>query len=259
MKLQATRFFAASLLIAGASLSVITPARADASPPDVFTTANDVWSFEVVPYAWLPGIKGDITVNGRTADIDQSFSDIFKTVKFAADGLAIARYNNWLIYTQLDFFNLSTTQLKDAPTRGSFSTKELFYTAAAGYRINGWASGQTFDILLGAQGLHLDNTLSFYQFGSANKTTNVVDGIVMLRPSIQFTQHWIFNPSLSFGAGDNNHTYQLQPQFQYQFNSTWELRFGYRKMHYKFTGKNNDNNELNLNLGGPIIGFGATF
>jgi hypothetical protein len=49
----------------------------------------------------------------------------------------------------------------------------------------------------------------------------------------------------------------LQPQFQYQFNSTWEIRFGYRKLHYKLTGDRN--NTLNLNLAGPLIGFGATF
>ena len=246
---------AAFLIIAGAPCSV--QAAGDNADSAVFVTADNTWSFEIVPYAWLPGLKGDVTVRNYNVNIDQSFSDIFKTVKFAADVLGIARYNNWLIYTQVDYFSLSTSKLDHPPARGSFDSKETFYTAAAGYRFNGWTAGQTFDVLVGAQGLNIDNTLTFYQLGRFEKTRSVVDAVFVLRPSFQFSQHWLFNPTISVGVGSNNDTYQLQPQFQYQFNSTWELRFGYRKMHYKFTGDRN--NTLNLNLAGPLIGFGASF
>jgi hypothetical protein len=246
---------AAALLAAAGALGM---AAADENgTPAVFVTNNNTWSFEVVPYAWLPGLKGDIDVRNYNVDIDQSFSDIFKTVKFASDVLGIARYQDWLIYTQVDYFSLSTSQLENAPARGSLDSKETFYTAAAGYRFNGWTSGQTFDVLAGAQGLNIDNTLTLYGIGRVEKTRSVVDGVFVLRPSFQLSQHWLFNPTLSAGAGDNNYTFQLQPQFQYQFNSTWEIRFGYRKMHYKFTGDRE--NTLSLNLAGPVIGFGARF
>jgi hypothetical protein len=255
MKIKQGLALVAALLVGAATPYCVQAADAD---PGVFVTANDTWSFEVVPYAWLAGLKGDINIGNRSASIDQDFSDIFKAIKIAADGLFIARYNDWLIYTQVDFFNLNTSQLSNGPERGDLGSKQLFYTGAFGYRFNGWASGQTFDVLLGAQGIRIENTLTLFNVGSASHTNNVVDAVFILRPSFQFSQHWLFNPTLSVGGGDSNSTYQLQPQFQYQFNSTWELRFGYRKMHYKFTG-NNDNNTLNLNLGGPLIGFGATF
>jgi hypothetical protein len=256
---------AASLLILVGAAG-IQKAVADAPPPDVFATANDTWGIEVAPYAWLPGLKGDATIRGYNTGIDQSFSDIFKTVKIAADGLMVARYNNWVVYGQLDFFNLNTTQLSDAPARGSFGTKELFYLAAGGYRFNGWWSGSSFDVMLGAQGIHLDNTLTLYQIGSVSRTNNVVDPVFILRPNFQFGQHWVINPTYSIGAGDGNKTYQLQTWVEYKFNATWDLRVGYRKMHYKFTGTGDrnylnpdDNDYLNLNLQGPLIGFGATF
>jgi hypothetical protein len=248
------------MLAAATALTVIAgapfTARA-ADDPAFFVTANDTWSVEITPYAWLPGIKGDVTVRDFTVGVDQSFNDIFKSVKFAADALSIARYNNWLIYSQIDYFSLSTTQLDNPPARGSLSTKDILYLVGAGYRINGWSSGQTFDFLLGVQGLHIDNTLTFYQLGSASKTNNIVDAVFMVRPSFQFSQHWLFNPTMSVGGGDSKLTYQLQPQFQYQFNSTWEMRFGYRRLSYDVNSTRGNN--IDVRMSGPLIGFGATF
>jgi hypothetical protein len=254
--MRATHRFAAALLMAAVGLP-FTAFAVSGDAPAVFVTKDDTWSIELVPYAWLPGLKGTVTVRDYSVGIDQSFSDIFKTVKFAADGMAIARYNDWLIYTQVDYFNLSTSQLSNPPARGSFDTKETYYTVAAGRRWNGWTSGLTFDFLIGAQGLNLNNTLTFYRFGSRQRTSDNVDIIAMLRPMMQLSQHWILNPTFSGGGGGSNSTYQLQPQVQYQFNSTWELRFGYRKMWYGFSGQRNGNNDLSL--AGPLIGFGATF
>jgi hypothetical protein len=248
-------------MLAAAALSLMASAplvaiAADADP-GIFVTPTDAWSIEITPYAWLPGIKGDITVRNTTVGVDQSFSDIFKSVKFAADALGIARYNNWLIYTQIDYFSLSTTQLENAPARGSLATKDTLYLVGAGYRINGWSSGQTFDFLLGAQGLHIDNTLSLYRIGEFSSSNNVVDAVVMVRPSLQLSQHWLFNPTMSIGGGDSKLTYQLQPQFQYQFNATWEMRFGYRRLSYNIDSSRGNN--LDVRMSGPLIGFGATF
>lgn len=253
MHLKQVLAAATLFVMAGAPLAAIA---AD-TDPDIFVTPTDAWSIEITPYAWLPGINGDVTVRDRTVGVDQSFSDIFKSLKFAADTLGIARYNNWLIYTQLDYFSLSTTQLENPPSRGSLATKELLYLVGGGYRINGWLPGQTFDFLIGAQGLHLENTLTFYQIGQFSASTNVVDAVFMVRPSFQFSQHWLFNPTMSIGGGDSKLTYQLQPQFQYQFNSTWEMRFGYRKLSYNINSSRGNN--VDVRLAGPLIGFGATF
>lgn len=253
--MQIKRILAATTLwvIAGAPLG----AMAADSDPGIFVTPTDAWSVEITPYAWLPGIKGDLTVRNFNVGVDQSFSDIFKSVKFAADALGIARYNNWLIYTQVDYFSLSTTQLENPPARGSLATKDTLYLVGAGYRINGWSSGQTFDLLLGAQGMHIDNTLTFDRLGRFSSSNNVVDAVVMLRPSFQFSQHWLFNPTMSIGGGDSKLTYQLQPQFQYQFNATWEMRFGYRRLSYNINSDRGNN--LDVRMSGPLIGFGATF
>ena len=44
------------------------------------------WKFEVAPYVWLPAMQGDLTVRGRTADIDLDLGDtldlLFDALKF---------------------------------------------------------------------------------------------------------------------------------------------------------------------------------
>ena len=243
-------------VVAGAPPSFAQTAG-DNADPTYFVTAEDKWSFEITPYAWLAGIKADVTVRDHTVTVDQSFNDILKSLKFAAAGLAIARYQNWLVWTQVDYFSLSTDQLDNPPARGSLDSKDTIYTVAGGYRFNGWTDRQTFDVLIGVQGLHIDNTLTLNRIGSFENTRNVVVPVFIVRPNLRLSKRWVFNPTLSFGGAGSKTTYQLQPQFVYQFNQTWQARIGYRKLHYKITSDRS--NTFDGSFSGPLIGFGATF
>jgi hypothetical protein len=236
-------------------VATMSTARADSAPPVVVTSDTSPWSIEISPYTWLAGMKGDVAVRDTRVGIDQSFSEILKYVKFAGDLLGVARYNNWVLYTQVDYFSMSTTQLEDPPARGSLDSKQLFYTAGAGYRF-GSTSDFSVDVLGGIQGIDVKHTLTFYGIGSAEKTRSAVDAMGMLRPAYSLG-HWLFDATLSAGGGSGNKLYQLGGEVQYRFNRTWEARVGYRKLNYKFTGDRD--NYLNLALSGPIIGFGATF
>src|SRR5262245_66686990 len=39
-------------------------------PPPPPSVLSRPWTFTVTPYAWLPFLQGDVTVKGRTVDID---------------------------------------------------------------------------------------------------------------------------------------------------------------------------------------------
>lgn len=63
------------------SLCCSTPSfAADVSAPVVKAAPPPprppVWTYTVMPYAWLPSINGSTTVKGRTADIDATFIDL---------------------------------------------------------------------------------------------------------------------------------------------------------------------------------------
>jgi hypothetical protein len=66
-----------------------------------------------------------------------------------------------------------------------------------------------------------------------------------------------FNPVLGIGAGDSDLAYELFPQFQYRINESMAARLGYRTVGWKFEGDND--NELNVNLAGLIVGLGWVY
>jgi len=246
---------AAALLLTAAGL---LPLQAAADTKDMYATATtDDWHFEITPYAWLAGVKGTVTVRDHPIAVDESFSDIFKYLKFGAGGLGIAHYKQWLIWTQIDYLYLNTDKLENPPSRGNVNLKFLFWTTAGGYQFNLWKEGQTLDVLLGAQGAAIRDKLTLYNINSWDNTRSVVDTVLILRPSFRITEHWRFNPTLSYGGGESEDTYQLQPQFQYQFTDRLEARIGYRKLHYNIRGDRS--NVLDLDIAGPLIGFGWTF
>lgn len=245
----------------GAALATLSPlpAQADTAANNGMYAAatTDNWHFEITPYVWTPGLSGTVTVHDHAFPVDETFSDIFKIVKFALSGLSVAEYRQWLIWTQVDYFYMNTDKLDEPPSRGNLNTKILLWTVGGGYRFPLWADGQTLDVLIGEQGADMKNTITAYNIGSVENTRDVLDTVVILRPSFQLTKQLRFNPTLSYGQGDSDETYQLQPQLQYQFTDRMEARLGYRKMHYKITGDRN--NILDFNLAGPFIGFGWTF
>ena len=74
---------AGTLFLVFGALSWVCPISHAANLPstDGYTFVTPVaptgWQFRVTPYAWAPSVNGDVTVRGRTADIDFSFWDLF--------------------------------------------------------------------------------------------------------------------------------------------------------------------------------------
>lgn len=223
----------------------------------------DGWQLEITPYAWLAGLEGDVTVNGQEADFEKSFSDIVDAVELGGSLLAIAQYDRILIWGQVDYFSMSTDEMdvEDQPAGGTLDSKLLLGEVAVGYQLDGWMDGQTFDFLVGARTLHMENDLALKDGRAASRENDLVDPIFVMRPSIPVLPSKIdglrFNPTLAVGAGgDADLVYEMMPQFQYEISDTIAARLGYRTVGYKFKGDNNDENELNINLSGLFVGLG---
>jgi opacity protein-like surface antigen len=221
---------------------------------------------EITPYAWLAGLEGDITVNGQEADFEKSASDLLDAVDVGGSLLGVVQYDRFLFWGQVDYFSLSTDELdeQDQPQGGSLDSKMLLGEAAVGYQIDGWSEGQTFDILVGARVLSMENDLVVFDKGTRSKDSDLTDPMLVVRPSLPVFPSKIdglrFNPTLGIGGGgDSDLVYELFPQFQYQCTDSIAVRLGYRTVGYKFKGDNNEENELNVRLAGLIAGVGFTF
>lgn len=221
------------------------------------------WKFEITPYAWLAGMEGDVTVNGHEAEFDKSFSDLFDAVELGASLRLGAQYDRYVVGALVDYFSLSTDELDvdDQPENGSLDTKTLLTEAAVGYRIDGWAEGQSFVLMVGVRNLHLETDLEIDGHGTFSKDNDVTDAMFYLVPSMPVFPSKIdglrFNPILGIGAGDSDLAYELFPQFQYQITDTMAARLGYRTVGWKF--EDSDDNELNISMSGLIAGLGITF
>lgn len=218
---------------------------------------EDTWKVEFTPYVWAAGLDADVTIANRTANVDASFSDLLDNLDMAAAFLATAQYNSWVTWLQVDYLDMSTDFSK-GPASGSVDTEMTMSTFGFGYQFQGWKPGQTFDVLLGVRNLKLDNKLKLGALGEFGSDRSITDPVIIVRPSIPLSEHWRFNPTLSYGTGgDSEKTYELQPQFQYQAWKNGAFRFGYRKVGYDI--ESSRGNTFDGAFEGPFIGFGMTF
>jgi hypothetical protein len=259
-------------MVVGAVLMAVSVGFAQ--QPAAPAAGPEGWKFEVTPYMWLAGLEGDVTIKGQKAEFDKSFSDLIDYVDVAGSLLGVAQYDRYLFWGQVDYFSMSTDNVdeQDQPQGGSVDTKMLLGEAAVGYQIDGWMEGQTFDLLIGVRTLHMETDVKVDSHGTLSKDNDLVDPILVVRPSIPIFPSKItglrFNPTLGIGAGgDSDLVYELQPQLQYQITDNMAARVGYRRVGYKFKGDSAKNekvnltedDEMNISLAGLIVGLGVTF
>ncbi|WFM72429.1 hypothetical protein [Halomonas sp. CKK8] len=223
-----------------------------------FSTAHAQWSGEITPYLWAAGIDGDATIQGNDVEIDVGFDDLLDNTDLAGSVLGVLRRDRLVFWGQVDYFGLSTGAV-DTPSGASaeLETDSVIWTLAAGYQFDGWMPGQHVDVMLGARQLSLDNELSISGVGTFKRDKDYTDAVVVVRPSLPINERWLFNPTLSFGTGDSDSTWELWPQFQYKITDTWAARIGYRRLHYDIEG--DAGNEFDAAFHGLVVGFGGLF
>ena len=78
------------------------------TPPQI-DPDSDEWHFEVAPYLWAAALKGDLRVRNSTAQVDASFSDLFKQLDFAFATRFEAGRRRWRVILDENYMNLGTT------------------------------------------------------------------------------------------------------------------------------------------------------
>ena len=213
-----------------------------------------------MPYVWAAGIEGDVTIGAREIDVDVGFDDLLDKTDVAGSVIVRMNYNRLLFMGQIDFFSLSTDEIEtrrgDVGINGELESDTTIWTAAVGYRFDGWSPDQTIGVLLGARHIGLDNTLSLDTIGRFERDRDVTDGVLVLLPYLPLSENWAFSPNASIGTGDSDLTWELWPQFQYT-NGALAARIGYRRIHYDIQDDND--NEFDAAFHGLTLGIGFTF
>lgn len=216
------------------------------------------WEFEVVPYGWFCGFRGDVTVQGNDTHFVAELEDLFKNLEFAGSLEAVARNQNVVLVGSMDYFILnSDVEVGPAATPGTLETTESLGLIAIGYPMRVSEKVNT-DFLLGFQALRMDNDLTS-SAGNGSSSINVYDPLILLRIRAQLAKKLYLYAPLAVGgyAGDSDLVYDAQLQFQYLFTKNVDARLGYRIVGYDFY--ENDWDNLDFYQAGWTLGIGIRF
>lgn len=136
-----------------AIVAVLLLVAAIASAADDATPEPSPWTFEAMPYAWIPGNFGSATVKGRTADIDVTVKDALDLATggnaFTAGGWFALTYDRWTLfvdayggYAEERIAETVPTQLCTVSVDGRGKLKFDFVDVGLGYRLGQWTLPQ---------------------------------------------------------------------------------------------------------------------
>ena len=222
------------------------------------------WSFALSPYLWAPGTSSSVATRFGTLDTDATIGDVVSATDFALMGALEARNGRWGFIA--DLLHADLTERSDTPFGALFSrarveTRLTKLTGYAAYQV--YDDGQVaFDALGGFRAVSLDLDVSLSpgmlparSFGSSSSW---VDPLVGARARVALTDRW-FATALGdiggFGVGSDL-TWQILVTVGYQFDERWSVQGGWRHLSID---KEVNGRDVELDLGGPVLGFTVRF
>ena len=227
------------------------------------TTPEDKWNFVFSPYFWMAGLHGTAGVGNRTTQVEESFSDIFHSLKFALMGTFEARKNNIVVLTDLEYVSIEDDRATPGPlfSNATARFKTFIFDPEVGYSVwNNSERGASLDVLGGVRVWHVSSELNFgagiLPAQQLEGSRNWVDGIAAVRGKAAISKKAFVTAKADLGGGGSKFTYQLFGGAGYNVTPKIALIGGYRVLDVNYA-KNNF--IYNMNQRGPILGVGFKF
>ena len=225
-------------------------------------TASDEWSSRVALYGWAT--KLDATAshpNLPSVSVNRSFSDILKSIDFAAMGLVETRKGDFGLL--LDGMYV---QMKDgaSATRGPLTVDanlkmDLATLMLAGqYRISETTTSYA-DLILGVRGWSVKTDITIEPFAIQDKRSKQwADLMIGAKGTYDLNQDWFVSWSAMVGGFDlaSNWVNDLHVGVGYRINENSAVQLGYRYMDVDYSQGNFD---IDTKLGGLVLGIDYHF
>ena len=192
----------AAVVLALVTLGGTVAHAADAADAPSATPAPSKWEFDVLPYAWAPGIHGSLKVQGHAVDVGVTSSDVLKLVfhgnAFAAAGYFSAAYDRFSLfsdtfggYAEVHVNEHVPTQLCTLSVRARDKMKFVIGDVGFGYRLGEWTlPGRrrpfTLGVYTGSRYMYLSSKLSAQAgaVGGVQRAANVFESVAWADPLI---------------------------------------------------------------------------
>ena len=238
--------------------------------------AKSKWEFEVIPYLWMAGLDGAVTVRGSEAQGSASFSDLSSNLDFGAQAHVEARKDKWGIFFDVTYMDFSASgQTTRPPIPGTIeaevSLTEWLIEVGGLYQVAKWPFGKEKAIYLDVLGggryweLDMDLTLSNPDLGrSFNRSGSEdwVDPFVGLRLRADLSENFVLalrGDIGGFGVG-SDFSWNASVVLGYKITHLLSAWVGYRALSVDYeNGSGNDKFVYDVTMHGPMIGVGFSF
>ncbi len=256
-------------LLLGAALTLGASGFAAAQTP---AATPGAWQFEVTPYLWMAGLKGDVAgPNLPQTDVNVSFSDILNVLDFAAMGTFEARKDRWGFFVDGIYMKLSdgmTMSRAGAGPLGATLTanadvtiKQTLLSGGVAYRV---LEGSTpVDVIGGLRHVKievdgsLDVTLGPWgRSRSPGGDKSWTDAYVGARVQYPIADRWTLTGYADAGGSSGSSTWQAAVGASYDYSKDIAFRFGYRALNLDY---NKDGFLFDATMSGPYLAAAFRF
>jgi len=247
--------FGAILLIACGTSGSVSAAEADSD-------SQEDWDIHVGLPLWASGMKHTLGVDGREAEVDEDFSDIFDILDFAAGLNLEVRKSRWLFFANSLYAKIST----DAEPGGLLSglvdevdltTKEFDMDFGLGYDV---IPGRHFSLepFVGGRMTYIEVELEADPAGSFSRSRAWADPIFGGVATFRFGSHFaLFTEADIGGFGvSSDLTWQVQGGLEFSILRWPYMRLGYRHQETDFE---DGSFKYDIKKSGPLLELGLRF
>lgn len=212
-------------------------------------SAQEQWSYEMIPFLWAAGIEGREGVRGNSVEVDESFKDLLDFVNVGASMRVIARRPPVGWFGEATYVELEVDT--DTPI-GTVRTQATSTLAEGGlsYDVN--------SALAVYGGLRYQQADTKLQFPNNRFTDNQgwIDAIVGARWTPVLSDHWVLWARADIGGGSSDLVWLAEAGGGYRWGSRWGAYLAYRLLD---TDYQNGGFLYDIRQSGLLFGFGVRF
>jgi hypothetical protein len=230
---------------------------------------SDSWQITLVAYLHLAGMNGDVTIEGITTEVNESFSDLIENADFGGSFHFEARKGKWGIFVDPMYMKMSADEEAGA-LMVEIKVEQWLVELGGIYEISNWSFGNavdrkaSIDLLAGGRYFSLDVDMGSNLLPDTNGSGNWIDPFVgvLFKADLSKKVSLVLRGDIGgFGIGSaSDFVWNAYTALGYDFSKKTTLWFGYRVLDIDYEdGRDTDLFAWDMATSGFVVGLAYRF